>query len=108
MILSAPDACGSFVRAVRRTCVLLGILLWVGSSAGRVRAQVQHDRLQIVPLSPVSQAQSGVQMVKRGRTGDALRLLEEATGARPTLVLSAHGAVEIGRASCRERVYCEV
>jgi GWxTD domain-containing protein len=93
MILSAPDACGSFARTVRKTCVLLGLLLWVGSGAGQVRAQVQHDRLQIVPLSPAAQAQSGVQMVKRGRAVEALRLLEEAAGARPALVLPAHGAV---------------
>ena len=82
----------SFAESVRRTRVLLCIVVLWTVGAVRVDAQVQYDRLQIVPLSPAAQAQSGVQMVKQGRMEEALSLLEDAVGARPTLVLSNHGA----------------
>jgi GWxTD domain-containing protein len=70
-------------------CIVLVVL---GAGAGQVRAQVQYDGLRVVPLSPASQARSGVQMVKQGRPAAALSRLEKAVGARPALVVSGHGA----------------
>ena len=93
MASSSFSARISFAQAVRRTGVLLCVVaLWaVGADWGT--AQVRHDRLQIVPLSPAARAQNGVQMVKRGRVGEAIPFLEDAVGARPVLTLSSHGAV---------------
>ncbi len=71
--------------------VLLGMILLGSSITKTAQAQWQSARLQ--PLSPAAQARGGIQLLQKGQAEEARSFLSEAFAARPSLVLSKHGAV---------------
>jgi len=72
--------------------LLLSGLGLLGALPEATRAQVT-DSLQLQPLSPVAQAQGGIQLMKRDRPAKARPYLEQAFATDSSLVLSEHGAV---------------
>jgi GWxTD domain-containing protein len=72
--------------------VLLAALVLVAGGPRAAPAQVT-DSLQLQPLSPVAQAQGGIQLMKQDRPSDARSHLERAFATDSSLVLPKHGAV---------------
>lgn len=77
----------------RKLCGLCVFLLLVLGGLPPQSVHGQWDSLRLQPLSPHALTEGGVQLFKKGRTADALPLLEKAFAADPTLTVSPHGSV---------------
>lgn len=100
---------------VRRRAVLFVLVLgWMAGGVLLPELKAQPESLRLKSMSPVAQAEGGVQLMRAERPAEALPLLKKAVAARPAYIHPDHGSAaywlgeayaEIGDSAQARRVW---